>query len=252
MFPMADLPGDAQRPNVSVVRMTRRLFGTFPFVLLVLGTGLGVFAQGERSNAAWIAAEGVSVLATVTDKEADRRSGDEADSYYVTFLMPRGESAMQSGRTNVERSYYEEVAIGDEVPVTYVPSRPNVIEVTQGGAASAAWTLTLMSAATLVAFCALLGRAVYRAFGALRAAQSGEFRQAVVTDRRKTGSSGGGKGRSTIEYGRIEWRDAAGGTGRSLSSPLAKLQDYPEGTGITVLDDPKTGRSWWCQDLGQT
>jgi hypothetical protein len=75
-----------------------------------------------------------------------------------------------------------------------------------------------------------------------RAARSGEIRQAVVTGRDSSNWMSNG-----APLVRIIWSDATGVSGRSR---LGHAHHFPApGTRIIVYADPRTGRTWWEEEL---
>lgn len=75
-----------------------------------------------------------------------------------------------------------------------------------------------------------------------RAARAGEIRQAVVTSKSPSLWYSNG-----VPLMRMVWRDASGASGQSR---LGHAHRFPgPNTKIIVYADPKTGRTWWEDEL---
>ena len=110
------------------------------FVTLVCGIFaviLAFAAQSANSTAAALADHGQTAIATVTDKEREttRRRTDSGTrtrtSYEVTYEF-EADSRAQRVTVDVSEEVYDDVSVGDEVEIRYLPEDPQRVEVYPG------------------------------------------------------------------------------------------------------------------------
>jgi hypothetical protein len=156
--------------------MLIELFKRGGFVTLTCGlmaVGFAWLAQDARTTAQALADHGQTAIATVMDKEREttRRSSSNGDSrrtqtsYTVTYLFEVA-SEIQRVEVGVPEEVYNEVSVGEQVEIRYLPEDPTSVEVFSGQAASggtvlAAFAGVLALAAVIAAGVAakLTGRA---------------------------------------------------------------------------------------------
>lgn len=115
---------------------------------------LGAHAAGKDSRL--LAAEGVTISATVVEKHIEdhrRRSGSGArrhsKSYHLRLAYSPSGLARVEVQESVSRRRYDVTEVGDLMTIRYAPSQPRVFEVEPGDAAGAArtqWWLAFGSA----------------------------------------------------------------------------------------------------------
>ena len=216
---------------------------------LILGVFLVIFtllSWGQLVIADRLDADGRHTLAAVIDKrmvEVTDSDGDTDRSYYVTF---RFKTAL--GGRDVERdadsSYFNEVTVGDKVPVRYLLDDPDVVEYDVGqyrrGGVFVRW---------LGLFIGLGGLYTLWRFGsqtnaAILARRDGEKRFADVIGITELNVEINGR-----RQGRLMWREPDGQTGESLMHSVTKLSNlYKSGDKIVVFrlgDD-----AFWEGDVG--
>ena len=236
-----------QRKQVSYPRLLWRLGALrvlFPLLFAVSfgGVGLYTFQQAQLLDR-----YGIDGIATIEDKYT--RTGRDSDgrttvTYYLSYTFrPEGGSPL-SDTESVQRSFYNQVRAGDEVPIRYVSHRPEVNEIEPGANRLIGW---IFGGVGLIAAIVTVGLAWWmwkRKLSVLRAATKGEVRQARVTGMRQTNVQ-----KNNRQMYVLQWVDASGQEGESRMYTHDALSDYPAGSVIVVYVDPKTGRGWWEEDF---
>ena len=114
----------------------------------------------------------------------------------------------------------------------------------EGENATSSTVLALLSGACVIGAIAYLFYAIKRSASLFRAAVSGEVREARVEGIRDTGVTV-----NKVRQFALQWVDAVGQTGESLGHPGDRLDTWPVGSIILVYADPKTGATWWEEDI---
>ena len=236
-----------QRKEISYPRLLWRmgaLWALFPVVFAVTFGTIGVLSLQE---ARLLDRHGIDGMAIIEDKFTRTRRDSEGrtttDHYLAYTFTPEG-SLPLSAQDTVGRNLYMQVRVGDDVPIRYVPHRPEVHEIDPGSAKVLGWIFGgIGGLAALIS----VGVAVWmwqRKQSVLRAARQGEVRQARVTGLRRTNVT-----KNNHPMYVLQWVDAAGDGGVSRMRAQGDFADHPEGSVIVVYVDPKTGRSWWEEDF---
>jgi hypothetical protein len=91
----------------------------------VLGVTMIFFGIKEYRNSKKLQAEGKQTVGTVTDNEV-RRGRKGRKSYYLTVTFKTEASTVVEKRKSVSRGLFDDASQAGTVPVTYLPSDPNV------------------------------------------------------------------------------------------------------------------------------
>lgn len=240
---MARLAGSDPVP---IWRLFWRMGGWLALVFGLLFFVLTMISQSTLTLAERFDIEGRETAADLIDKY-DRVSTDSDGDREVTyFLVLRFDT--QAGKTvqvtrSVGRGTYRGTAVGDRVPVWYLESAPETIELSRGenrtNSIVARWLALLFGALTLVA----LWRPGRKAVAAARARRYGRRETAVVTGLAQTSYTVNNRHRY-----RLAWREESGRIGESLAYKEEDLHDYQPGQKITVYQGIE--RAWWSGDVG--
>lgn len=125
------------------------VFGLFKrggFITLVCGLlaiVIAVFTQDVRSTAQALADHGQTAAASFVNKHQEterRRTGSNgtrrsSTSYYLTYAF-EAEAGDQRVEVSVPKDLYDDLTVGDEAEIRYLPEEPTSIEVYPGQTAS--------------------------------------------------------------------------------------------------------------------
>jgi hypothetical protein len=122
------------------------LFKRGGFVTLVCGLMaivIALLAQDARSTAQALADHGQTTIASVVDKHQEterRRTGSNgtrrsSTSYHLTYAFDT-EAGDQRVEVSVPKDLYDDLTVGDEAEIRYLPEEPTSIEVYPGQTAS--------------------------------------------------------------------------------------------------------------------
>lgn len=234
-----------ERRRVSVRRLFTRHFIWVPLLPLTVAAGLALFSTHELRKAARLDLHGAEAIARVIDRDIRTRRDSEGRTtteYRVEYHFQPATGEPVTTRRTVSRATYNALAPGSELPVRYIAHDPQVNEIEPGQSRRTGRFLGLIALPfALVGLVAAvwIGR---RKLTLLRAAWSGEVRQARVEDVEVTNVQVNGR----TQY-RLRWRDAAGAEGRSGMHDHNDLP--PQGSVIVVYVDPRSGRGWWEEDI---
>lgn len=237
-------------PHVSPIRVIRKTRLWLPLVVLMLALVLFGVGGAKAYRAYQFETHGVTAEASVTRKERRERrdsDGNRRITLFVTYsYLPQGGGGLVSRRAEVGSRFYNSVREGGSFTVRYLPDRPRTHEMGVGATRQEATEtaglglLALMGAGGLGLFFGA------RAVPLMRALARGQVRRAEVIvhvekprRRKKTGG----------RYGKLRWRDETGAEGESGWVPMLDVASHPVGSRITVLVDPRSGRSWWEEEL---
>ena len=237
-------------PHVSPIRVIRKTRLWLPLVVLMLALVLFGVGGAKAYRAYQFETHGVLAEATVTRKERRERRDSDGNLKITLFVsysyLPLGGVGLVSRRVEVGSRFYNSVREGGSFTVRYLPDRPRTHEMGVGATRQSAeetaglGLLALVGAGGLGLFFG--GRAV----PLMRALSRGQVRRAEVIahvakpSRRK--DTGG-------RYGKVRWRDETGAEGESGWVPMLDVASHPVGCRITVLVDPRSGRTWWEEEL---
>ena len=144
--------------------MIFELFKRGGFISLVCGLlaiVIAVFAQDTRSTARALADHGQTAIASVVDKhhETERRRSTNgtrrsSTSYYLTYDF-EAEAGDQRVEVSVPKNLYDDLTVGDEAEIRYLPEEPTSIEVYPGQMASTGtamiWVAAVMGLVAAIA-----------------------------------------------------------------------------------------------------
>ena len=236
-------------PHVSPIRLIRKTRLWMPLVVLMLSLTLFGIGGAKAYRAQQFETHGLLAEAEVLRKER-RETRDSDDnlkvSYHVTYRFDPLEGAAVQRRTEVGARFYNSVREGGTFTVRYLPDRPRTHEMSVGATREES---AQMAGLGLLAIVGAAGLGLFyggRAVPLMRALARGPTRRAEVIGHvekpRRRKNTGG-------RYGRIRWRDEAGVEGESGWVPMLDVASHPVGCRITVIVDPRSGRSWWEEEL---
>lgn len=223
-----------------------RMGGWFALVFLVVFLILTLISQTTLSLAKRFEVEGRQTTASVLDKyysESRDSDGDVSIIYYLSleFVAQSGDQHRVS--TSVSSSRYNQTQISSTVPIWYLESEPERIELKRGANQTAS---TITQIIALIFGLLTLGGVWYsgsRSVAAVRARRFGTEERAEVLQLARTNVTVNGQSRY-----RLEWREASGRTGKSLMYPRAELEPYAGARDIVIYQGIK--RAWWSGDVG--
>jgi hypothetical protein len=233
-----------ERRQVALGRLIRRKIGIAPPILAVLAVAFSVFSSAEGRDARLLEAEGRMTEAEIVEKWIVRGDDDDADDYLVRLRFADARGQVHTVREDIGARRWNRLETGDTLPVRYAESDPSVIETREGETARTALWLGIAAAAMGAAALGLTARALRRAASLIRAARRGEVREARVTDHARTGTT-----INKVRQYRLAWTDATGAEGRSMLHPLDRLAPWPPGSVAVVYADPRTGDTFWEEDI---
>ena len=237
-----------QDTPASFIRLYNRGFGWLTYFLLPFAIVFTLIAMFEGRKFERLRDEGVTVTATITDKDIEITTdsdGDKSTTYYLSYDFLAGTRPV-SDRDSVGRGFYNSLSIGDRTELRYWGPDPDVNEIEPGSTRTTIWITKVLAVILLTGVGAWTERCWRKASRAIRVRDRGERTTATVTGHYKTGVSVNKRPRF-----RLEWRDERGRGGRSFLHPKNVLDLYPVGSEVTVYADPQ-GRlaSVWEADVG--
>lgn len=236
------------RPQISIRKLLMRQNAH-----VAIGFGL-VFLIGyliayaiNISDVRELEAHGVDTQATVqrtftvrrTDHEGRRQTQHRVE---YSFELPDGERRLDTA--SVSPGYYRSVSVGDRVDLRYLPDDPGTAELDLGyhrGGTTLIGFIGLGFAAAIGGYGWWLWR---RTSAVLRAVRQGEKRSARVLGLIHSKAYQNDK-----PLMQLHWIDSANHEGSSLRYFEDTLAPWPKGSEITVYADPKTGQTFWEEDL---
>jgi hypothetical protein len=161
----------------------------------------------------------------------------------VRFFTEGGQEITR--RVAVSQGYFDAATVGDNVPLTYLPDDPAILELEPGrtGAASRSSRIAALGAWGIAVVSALwLWR---RNAPAIRAAGQGDRVTARIVAHVRQPTR-----KARRPHVRLNWRDETGAEGKSGPLSPEEVRRYPVGGTIVLCADPVTGQRFWCRDLG--
>lgn len=236
-----------QPPAVSYVRLFFRGWGLFPPVLLFAGS---LFLLGGLSlgrDADLLERYGVEAVGEVTDRRIERSTDSDGRTttrhYLIVSYTPPNRDPL-TARRSVSRAEYERIENGTPQTLRYVEHDPRIVEFAAGQTRGGSRVLTSVAVALLLLCAFFVVLQLRKVRSVHRAVTYGEAREARVTD---NGPTNVRVNRAPLH--RLAWVDARGATGTSATMPARRAMSFPAGTVITVWEDPRTGRTWWQEDI---
>lgn len=250
-------PGVAQRHDARMVqvagndpvpvwRLFWRMGGWVTLIFALFVFVLTMVSQSTLTLAHRFDVEGRETAADLVDKYervSTDSDGDREVTYYfeLRFDTRRGDTVQVS--RSVGWSTYRDTAVGDPVPIWYLDSEPETIELSRGENR----TTSIVTRWVALVFGALMLAALWipgrKAVAAARARRYGRRETAVITGLKQTSY----KVNNRYRY-RLTWREQSGRIGESLAYKEEELKGYAAGQKITVYQGIK--RAWWSGDVG--
>ncbi|MFN7003551.1 MAG: DUF3592 domain-containing protein [Roseinatronobacter sp.] len=233
-----------ERKPFSFWRVARRLgllWALVPmlFALIFSGVAISMGAQLAMLERDGIVGE-AEILARHIERQRDS-NGRESVTYHLRYrYFPVGHAEPLEKRQSVSRSFYEQVEIGQIIPVTYVWTQPERASVDMRNDRVGTTIFGAIGGIGMLVSLGLGGWMIARKMSILRALRRGEVREARVTGLRRSNVA-----KNKVPQYVLDWVDAAGQTGSSMMDSQTRLQAHPIGSVIVVYIDPKTGRGWW-------
>lgn len=231
---------------VSFVRLFHRMGGWIAYIPLLLCLLITLASAMSLALARQFDAEGREAVGEVRFKEVvigTDSDGDETRDYYLTLDFETRAGAAITVERSVGRAFYRATDIGDDLPLWYLESRPERIELERGENRRTSNVTQVMALVfglgTLVAFWIPARWTV----AAVRARRYGALEQAEVTGVEATSWTVNDKPRY-----RLVWREASGREGKSLAYKRQVLEGFGPGAQIEVYQGLK--QAWWIRDVG--
>ncbi len=231
---------------VPLWRLFIRMGGWFSLILFGVVPIFTAISESEHRLAVRFEAEGVWGEARVTDKyrhETTDSDGDTVITHTVELLFRTATGTRMQVSRDVSRSQYNRTEVGADIPLRYLPSEPDLFQLSADENESASsitrYFALLDGLVALVTFWFPARKAV----AAVRARRYGQRETAWVTGKRRTST----KVNDEYRY-RLTWREASGREGESLNHKLRDLRDFAPDDEIIVYQG--IGRAWWEGDIG--
>jgi hypothetical protein len=224
-----------------------RGWGIVAAVFLVVAGVLWGSAQSTGRSADLLERYGVETIAVVVDRATERRTDSEGrttTAHVLTLRFTPANSAPVEIRRTVPRNVYDQATLGTEQPLRYVEHDPTIVEFEAGetrGTSRVLWIVSVVAALVGTYAAQRRGRML---LSVRRAVVSGEAREARVTANDVTNT----RINREVQH-RIAWIDARGNTGRSGLIGAGRAAAFPVGSVVVVWADPRTGRTWWQDEL---
>lgn len=233
-----------QRKRVSFWRVFVRHHLWVPLIPLMVALVTGFIGLGLWNSAHQMAREGVEAVAQVTDRRIRTTTdsdGNRTTRYIVSYAFRPSSDQRVEAEDAVSRDFYDGLEVGGPVSVRFLPSDPARSQLQPAGVAGpvALLIVAVVAAGIMVVLAWFFWG---NKLSILRAARSGEVREARVTGSEATNVQVNGR----TQY-RVTWTDAAGQPGRSA---MMDYQALPRaGEVLRIYVDPRTGRGWWENDF---
>ena len=231
---------------VSLFSLFWRMGGWISLIFLAIFAILTLISLSAYHTAARFETEGLRTTAEVTDRyfrESRDSDGDRTVTYYLVLDYTTQAGQDMNVHRSVGSSLYNRTQVGAVMPVWYLASEPDRLELSQGETHTGAVVAQIIGLVFAVAF--LIGLWFWggRAVAAPRARRYGAREHVTVT----------GVEPSSVTVNkqrlyRVHWREASGRTGQSMLYRPDALAQIGRGTEITVYQGIK--RAWWEGDVG--
>lgn len=241
---MAQVAGE--RP-VPLWRLFWRMGGWLTLVFVLFLLILTFISHFSLTLAEKFDIEGRETAAEVLDKyervTTDSDGDREITYYFVLRYDTRRGNTVEITRS-VGSSLYRQTDPETRIPIWYLESDPETIEVNRGENRTASvitrWIALVFGIAALVAMW-FPGR---KAVAAVRARRHGTRETAQITGVEPTNY----RVNNRYRY-RLTWKENNGRTGESLAYKEEQLDGYRRGDTITIYQGIK--RAWWTGDVGE-
>ncbi|WP_323769098.1 DUF3592 domain-containing protein [Antarctobacter sp.] len=241
---MAKVAGDTPVP---LWRLFWRMGGWITLIFLVFLGFMTLFSVLSLNLANRFDSEGRETAAEVLDKYktvTTDSDGDRETTYYFVLQYDTQRGDTVEITRSVGTDIYWRTDPGERIPVWYLESEPDRIEVSRGENRSASvitqWIALVFGIAALVAMWFPARWAV----AAVRARRYGARETAQITGTKATNYRVNNRHRY-----RLTWKEQSGRIGESLAYKEEQLDGYRPGDKITVYQGIK--RAWWSGDVGE-
>lgn len=241
---MAKLADDKPVP---LWRLFWRMGGWITLIFLVFLGFLTFFSSLSLSLANRFDTEGRETEALVVDKYqtvTTDSDGDREVTYYFVLHFETNRALPVELDRSVGSGIYHKTAVNTRIPIWYLETEPDRIEVSRGENRSASvimrWIALVFGIAALVA----LWIPARWAVAAVRARRYGARETATVTGTKATNY----RVNNRYRY-RLTWEEPSGRSGESLAYKEEQLDSFRPGDKITVYQGIK--RAWWSGDVGE-
>ncbi|WP_085902620.1 DUF3592 domain-containing protein [Kiloniella majae] len=145
----------------------------FAVLFTIIGTGALYLYNAQQQNANNLESNGVKVIGTITDKNVktrynSKRRRSENFGYEASYSFASKDQEQYLGKETISPETYQNIKIGQEVPVFYLPENPEIATIFgdsySAGAAFLKWmSWSMFSLSGFIAFLLFLAR--IRVFG---------------------------------------------------------------------------------------
>lgn len=240
------MPAQPTDSPVSFLRLFWRMGGWLSLIPLVIILGLTLASHLTLGLADRFDTEGRETIGTVIDREISisrDSDGDESRSYLLTIRFDTSAGRGVATRKSTGSTFYHEHDIGSDLPLWYLDSDPDRIELSRGENRTAS-TITQFLALVFGGLCLVaLWFPARRAVAALRARMYGAEETARVLDIQRSNITV-----NNHRLYRLSWQEKSGRRGQSLAYRREVLEPWQPGSAITVYQGIK--RAWWSGDVG--
>lgn len=220
--------------------------GWVTLIFLVLLCIMTLFSTLSLNLAERFEAEGRETAAAVLDKYqtvTTDSDGDREVTYYfvLQYDTQRGETLEIT--ESVGSGIYNRTQTNTRIPIWYLETEPDRIEVTKGSNRTASIVTRWIALVFGIVALAVMWFPARRAVAAVRARRYGARETARVTGTKRTNY----RVNNRYRY-RLTWKEQSGRSGESLAYRESQLSGFQRGEKITVYQGIK--RAWWSGDVG--
>ncbi len=235
----------AQAP-VPFWRLFMRMGGWISLIFLVPFLVLTLISVQTLAIANRFDTEGRETTAVVTDKyyrESRDGDGDVSTSYYVVLEFRTRRGREMEVHRSLGLTEYNRLPEGQSLPIWYLESEPDRIEITRGQYRSGSAIAQCIGLAVGLIFLGVFWYTGRNAVAAVRARRHG-----VREPARVTGIEPSNVRVNNQRLYRVHWQEQSGRTGKSMVFRREVLSLLRPGDTITVYQGLK--RAWWEGDVG--
>lgn len=228
-------------------KMFMRFNGWIALIPVVLGVGFLVISTTVSGSAGRLDDAGVEVTGTIIDKqELERRGSNNTIStdYIVRYHFPIGDGTLHYDRRAVSSGFFDEVEVGMQVPVRFLPDDPDTNEIEPGAMSENAFYFMLLGALITLAGGAYLFVLLRHSRRAAWIRDNGARTEAVVEKVVKAGAG------SSLTF---RFTDGNGAEHSKQSQPgrVWRIEGVAADDRIPVRYDPNAPKhAFWERDLG--
>ncbi len=229
-------------------KLFKRMGGFWTLIPLVVTLLLTIMSNSEENTARLFATEGIATTAQVQDKYYTRDTDSDGDvdvTYYLALSFTTHAERRMEIVTSVNQARYNRTDPGTTIPLWYLESTPDRVQLSQTEHADISNVLRWIALGFGLVTLAGIWFTARWAVAAVRARRYGARETAEVTGLINTGTEVNDR-----PMYRLGWREQSGREGRSLMNRESELQPYARpGTQIIVYQGIK--RAFWTGDIGE-